>query len=137
MTTDGSETPANPAAIPGRSRRGPGGRQPGAGRKPTHGARILRKTLGALTTNRLDGRSALAVAVRHFKEDCCETVPRRAMPSVAVLSNHEPPRTARTNWLPLLLSPCTPPPPKRTNHANVGPGGSPGRAWPATEVDDQ
>ena len=43
--------------------------KPGAGRKPTHGAAIMRKTLRALTTKRLDGRSALAVAVHRWKED--------------------------------------------------------------------
>src|SRR5437870_4822681 len=69
MKTDGTEKPAIPVANPGVSRRGPGGRQPGAGRKPTHGAAIMRRTLRALTTRRLDGRSALAVAVRHFKDD--------------------------------------------------------------------
>src|SRR2546427_11486851 len=69
MTTDGTEKPAVPVPNPGVSRRGPGGRQPGAGRKPTHGAAIMRRTLRALTTRRLDGRSALAVAVRRWKED--------------------------------------------------------------------
>lgn len=39
------------------------------GWKPTHGARIMRRTLRALTTKRLDGRSALAVAVRNWKAD--------------------------------------------------------------------
>src|SRR5438309_9477282 len=69
MTTDGTEKPATPAPTDGASRRGPGGRQPGAGRKATHGAAIMRKTLRVLTTRRLDGRSALAVAVRRWKED--------------------------------------------------------------------
>src|SRR6266567_2786673 len=53
MTTDGTEKPGTPAAIEGRSRRGPGGRQPGAGRKPTHDAAIMRRTLRTLTTRRL------------------------------------------------------------------------------------
>src|SRR3989442_10603505 len=69
MTTDGTEKPATPAPTDGASRRGPGGRQPGAGRKATHGAAIMRRTLRALTTRRLDGRSAMAVAVRRWKED--------------------------------------------------------------------
>src|SRR5437867_4875146 len=69
MTTDGTEKPATPAPTDGASRRGPGGRQPGAGRKATHGAAIMRRTLRTLTTRRLDGRSALAVAVRRWKED--------------------------------------------------------------------
>jgi len=34
-----------------------------------HGAAIMRRTLRALTTRRLDGRSAVAVAVRRWKED--------------------------------------------------------------------
>ena len=58
-----------PSPVAGSSRRGPGGRQPGAGRKPTHGAAIMRKTLRVLTTRRLDGRSAVAVAVRRWKAD--------------------------------------------------------------------
>src|SRR5256885_2580250 len=69
MITDGAEMSATPGSIRGASLRGPGGRQPGAGRKSTHGARIMRKTLRVLTTRRLDGRSALAVAVRRWKED--------------------------------------------------------------------
>jgi hypothetical protein len=63
------ETPADALPSEPGSRRGPGGRQPGAGRKPTHGARIMRRTLRALTTKRLDGRTAIAVAVRRWKED--------------------------------------------------------------------
>ena len=35
----------------------------------THGLHAMRRTLGALTTRRLDGRSALAVAVRRWKTD--------------------------------------------------------------------
>lgn len=61
--------PETRAPIEAGSSRGPGGRQPGAGRKPTHGAAIMRRTLRALTTKRLDGRSALAVAVRRWKDD--------------------------------------------------------------------
>src|SRR5439155_16881036 len=49
---------SGPAA--GVSPRGPSGRQPGTGRKPTHSARIMRRTLRALATTRLDGRSAIA-----------------------------------------------------------------------------
>lgn len=44
-----------------------GGRRPGAGRKTEHGYRKMRATLTALTTRRLDGRSAVAVAVRKWK----------------------------------------------------------------------
>ena len=69
VCADGIVQDASPAPAEAGLRRGPGGRQPGTGRKPTHGARIMRKTLRALTTKRLDGRSALAVAVRHWKED--------------------------------------------------------------------
>ena len=69
MTADDSEKHATPPLMDAVSRRGPGARRPGAGGKPTHGARIMRRTLRALTTRRLDGRSALAVAVRNWKED--------------------------------------------------------------------
>jgi len=69
MSMGDAETTATPAPIQEGSRRGPGGRQPGAGRKATHGAVVMRRTLRALTTRRLDGRSALAVAVRRWKED--------------------------------------------------------------------
>jgi hypothetical protein len=68
----GPETPENaPEAAPleARSKRSPGGPQPGAGRKPTHGYRVMRRALGQLTTRRLDGRSAVAVAVRGWKAD--------------------------------------------------------------------
>ena len=51
------ESDATPASVEAGSPRRPGGRQPGAGRKPTHGAAIMRKTLRVLTTKRLDGRS--------------------------------------------------------------------------------
>src|SRR6266404_5549275 len=60
MTADGPEKPAAPAPAAGVSPRGPSGRQPGTGRKPTHSARIMRRTLRALATTRLDGRSAIA-----------------------------------------------------------------------------
>jgi hypothetical protein len=69
MTMDGPENAAGRRQIERVSRRGPGGRRPGAGRKPTHGAAIMRRTLRALTTRRLDGRSAIAVAVRTWKGD--------------------------------------------------------------------
>jgi hypothetical protein len=69
MTGDGVEMGGAPTQPEARSQRGPGGRQPGAGRKRTHGAAIMRKTLRVLTTKRLDGRSALAVAVRRWKDD--------------------------------------------------------------------
>ena len=69
MTADDSEKHATPPLMDAVSWRGPGARRPGAGGKPTHGARIMRRTLRALTTRRLDGRSALAVAVRNWKED--------------------------------------------------------------------
>jgi hypothetical protein len=69
VSTDGTEKPGGSLPVEPVSRRGPGGRQPGAGRKATHGAAIMRRTLRTLTTRRLDGRSALAVAVRRWKED--------------------------------------------------------------------
>ena len=69
MSADGGEVLEGRAPEGGLSRRGPGGCRPGAGRKPTHGAAVMRRTLRALTTNRLDGRSAVAVAVRRWKED--------------------------------------------------------------------
>jgi len=67
VTAPGMVTTALP--IEHGSGRGPGGRQPGAGRKPTHGGAVMRRTLRTLTTRRLDGRSALAVAVRNWKAD--------------------------------------------------------------------
>ncbi len=69
MTADPTEKAATLPTIEAGSPRRSGGRQPGAGRKATHGAAIMRRTLRALTTRHLDGRSALAVAVRHFKDD--------------------------------------------------------------------
>src|SRR5881409_2319642 len=39
------------------------------GRPPVHGLKTLRRAVTQLTTRRLDGRSAVAVAVRHWKED--------------------------------------------------------------------
>lgn len=39
------------------------------GRPTTHGLKALRRTVSQLTTRRLDGRSAVAVAVRLFKAD--------------------------------------------------------------------
>jgi hypothetical protein len=39
------------------------------GRPGTHQLNKLRRTLRTLTTNRIDGRSALAVAVRRWKDD--------------------------------------------------------------------
>jgi hypothetical protein len=49
------------------------------------------------------------------------TVPRRASPSVAVPSDHEPPRTARTEkGLSLLKSLLTKPLLKATYHAKLG-----------------
>src|SRR5262249_24094707 len=41
----------------------------GRGRPATHGLYALKKSVAKLTTRRLDGRSALAVAVRRWKED--------------------------------------------------------------------
>jgi hypothetical protein len=38
-------------------------------RRTKHGLYAMRRTLTALTTRRLDGRSAVAVAVRQFKAD--------------------------------------------------------------------
>src|SRR6266404_9478228 len=69
MTADDSEKHATPPLMDAVSWRGPGARRPVAGGKPTHGARIMRRTLRALTTRRLDGRSAVAVAVRRWKAD--------------------------------------------------------------------
>jgi hypothetical protein len=46
-----------------------GGRRAGAGRPREHGLPQLRKTLRTLTTNRLDGRTSLAVAVKAWKSD--------------------------------------------------------------------
>ena len=46
-----------------------GGRRLGAGRKAVHSLSRLRRTVTALTTRRLDGRSAVAVAVRKWKAD--------------------------------------------------------------------
>src|SRR5438067_12874425 len=53
MAPDGPEKVAAPLSLDAVSRRGPGGRQPDAGRKPTHGAAIMRRTLRVLTTRRL------------------------------------------------------------------------------------
>src|SRR2546422_4740795 len=39
------------------------------GRPPVHGLKTLRRSVTQLTTRRLDGRSAIAVAVRRWKED--------------------------------------------------------------------
>ena len=39
------------------------------GRPPVHGLKTLRRAVTQLTTRRLDGRSAIAVAVRRWKED--------------------------------------------------------------------
>jgi hypothetical protein len=69
MSGDEAQKPEARLPVQATSRRGLGGKQPGAGRKPTHGAAIMRKTLRTLTTKRLDGRTALAVAVRQFKAD--------------------------------------------------------------------
>lgn len=56
--------PISPPTRPGR-----GGRREGAGGKPKYLGVRAQKTLKTLTTRRLDGRSALAIAVRHFKAD--------------------------------------------------------------------
>jgi hypothetical protein len=56
--------PELPADGPGAPRRS--GR---TGRPPVHGLTTLRRALTQLTTRRLDGRSAIAVAVRRWKED--------------------------------------------------------------------
>src|SRR5437879_10302500 len=42
---------------------------PSRGRPRAHGYRTMRRALTALTTRRLDGRSAIAVALRRWKED--------------------------------------------------------------------
>jgi len=43
--------------------------RPGRGRPTQHGCTAMRRTLAQLTTRRLDDRSAIAVAVRRWKED--------------------------------------------------------------------
>jgi hypothetical protein len=58
---DGGIAP-DPAPNEGRSKRS-------GGRPRTHGFATMRRALTTLTTRRLDGRSAIAVAVRHWKED--------------------------------------------------------------------
>ena len=67
-------TPSDPPMQPPRAQVQPGSKR-GRGRPPTHGLDPLRRTLRALTTRRLDGRSALAVAVRRWKEDVREMGP--------------------------------------------------------------
>ena len=61
----GDAPPANEAP----SKRKWGGRQEGAGRPTKYGYRKMRRALSVLGTQRLDGRSAVAVAVRMLKED--------------------------------------------------------------------
>lgn len=47
-----------------------GGRSKGRARPvPSHGLKTLRRAVTRLTTRRLDGRSAIAVVVRRWKED--------------------------------------------------------------------
>jgi hypothetical protein len=41
----------------------------GRGRPPSHGLSSLRKSVSQLTTRRLDGRSAVAVAVKRWKQE--------------------------------------------------------------------
>lgn len=53
--------------MPADAPRSRGGRRVGAGRKSEHAYRKMRATMTALTTRRLDGRSAVAVAVRKWK----------------------------------------------------------------------
>src|SRR5438552_11805284 len=60
--TDGN--PGIPPDAPRATRRS--GR---IGRPPVHGLKTLRRAVTQLTTRRLDGRSAVAVAVRRWKED--------------------------------------------------------------------
>src|SRR5437870_3861801 len=52
----------------GRATNGIGSRVPRR-RGRTHGLYAMRRSLSLLTTRRLDGRSAVAVAVRRWKED--------------------------------------------------------------------
>src|SRR5438876_2521271 len=61
----GDAPPAN--EVP--SKRKWGGRQPGAGAPTKYGYRKMRRALSVLGTQRLDGRSAVAVGVRMLKED--------------------------------------------------------------------
>jgi len=77
MTPDGPEKVAAPLSLDAVSRRGPGGRQPDAGRMPTHGAAIMRRTLRVLTTRRLDGRSAIAGGRTMFAVNSGATSPAR------------------------------------------------------------
>jgi hypothetical protein len=60
---------ATTAPLPSVVRAKPGGRRAGAGRPRQHGREALRATLRSLTTDRIDGRTKLAVAVRAFKAD--------------------------------------------------------------------
>lgn len=47
----------------------PSRRWPRRGRPPVHGLKTLRRAVTQLTTRRLDGRTAVAVAVRRWKDD--------------------------------------------------------------------
>ena len=60
---DEQHGPKAPAVAPKRPRSARGGRP------PVHGLKTMRKALGVLTTERLDGRSKVAVAVRQWKAD--------------------------------------------------------------------
>src|SRR5438874_525044 len=59
--------------MPGAPMTPPGGAEPPSrrarGRPPAHGLSTLRRTVAQLTTRRLDGRSAVAGAVKRWKAD--------------------------------------------------------------------
>jgi len=55
--------------LPPDAPREPGRSTRVRGRPPVHGLKPLRRAVTALTTRRLDGRSAVAIAVRKWKED--------------------------------------------------------------------
>jgi hypothetical protein len=68
MTTENEEKPAGRAGLPSDAPRLTRRSRP-TGRPPIHGLKTLRRAVTRLTTRRLDGRSAVAVAVRRWKED--------------------------------------------------------------------
>jgi hypothetical protein len=68
MPGDGALKGHGAAGMPADAR-GIARRSGRIGRPSTHGLKAMRRTLGQLTTRRLDGRSAVAVAVRAWKAD--------------------------------------------------------------------
>jgi len=63
MPTDDGQIPGTKAGLP------PAAPRVHRGRPRVHGLKTLRRAVTQLTTRRLDGRSAVAVAVRRWKED--------------------------------------------------------------------